>query len=659
MPRTILRSTTESVGERDQPATVGPVLPHRATARADRVGVWSLDPRQLPTPSRTVDLLGTLGLGLSATVLAAQAVGSVLGGLGPLWTALPVAAISPWVLTAVLVASAVPARFRRAGVVAGLGVVLAALVSVGTGDLPRPGVSGGMVVVCGVALLLALEARRPLVPLALAWTLVVSGLVAYALQGAGLGASLDGEVVPGLSPEAQVVLTGLVLRTWALRAEAGPWRVLHRRTAGGTGARLALLLAVAVPLLVSTITVAISTVPRVELAIAVAGGIGTIQATQLLIAYTLADRLDHRDEARAHALSDLRELVASLRAVADGTAEASALDASELVVWVARTARSLTGAVAARVDVDLGGESWAACDPPDWVDTPGGTSWHQVALPLGHRASGTLAAADPHSAHAAELVALLATTLGALLEVTVATQRERAVARTREVLLDGFSHELRTPLTVVLGALLTLSRHADRLPEDVRADLLDRARDSAERLDRLLSDLVTLRSELAVEGVSDLAQVAGYVARTRVPHDGEVVVDVAGPAPVALGPAAAQRLVEELVDNGWRHGGRVVRVACTTRQDAAVRLVVEDDGPGIPPAVRDLVVQPLWRGESVVAHQPGLGLGLTFVDRAVRSAGGVLRITAGATACGTRVEVVLPRAGHPFANPSVAPDPFT
>ncbi|MFP5310391.1 MAG: sensor histidine kinase [Actinomycetes bacterium] len=604
-----------------------------------------------------MDWLGTVGLGLAATILLAQGVGSMLGGRGPLWAALPVAAVSPWVLTAVLLACAVPARLRRAGVVAALGVVLIALLTVGTGGLPRPAVSGGMVAVCGVALLLALELRRPLVPLAFAWTLVVSGLVAYALQGAGLGTALDGEVVPGLSPESQLVLTGLLLRTWALRAEDGPWRVLHRRTPGGTGARLALLLAVAVPLLVSTLTVAISTVPRVELALAIAGGIGTIQATQLLVAYTLADRLDHRDDARARALSDLRELVASLRAVADGTVEASALDASELVEWVARTARSLTGAAAARVDVDLGGESWTACDPPDWVDPPGVTSWYQVALPLGHRASGTLAAADARSAHAAELVALLATTLGALLEVTVATQRERAMARTREVLLDGFSHELRTPLTVVLGALLTLSRHADRLPDDVRADLLHRARDSAERLDQLLTDLVTLRAELAVEGVSDLAQVAGHVARARVPHDGEVVVDVSGPAPVALGPTAAQRLVEELVDNGWRHGGRVVRVACTTRQDGAVRLVVEDDGPGIPPAVRDLVVQPLWRGESVVTHQPGLGLGLTFVDRAVRSAGGVLRITAGATACGTRVEVVLPRAGHPFAIPSVAPDP--
>jgi signal transduction histidine kinase len=55
---------------------------------------------------------------------------------------------------------------------------------------------------------------------------------------------------------------------------------------------------------------------------------------------------------------------------------------------------------------------------------------------------------------------------------------------------------------------------------------------------------------------------------------------------------------------------------------AGVELVVEDDGPGVPEAMRDTLFQPFERGPSASPHAPGVGLGLSLVSRFAELHGG-------------------------------------
>jgi signal transduction histidine kinase len=81
--------------------------------------------------------------------------------------------------------------------------------------------------------------------------------------------------------------------------------------------------------------------------------------------------------------------------------------------------------------------------------------------------------------------------------------------------------------------------------------------------------------------------------------------------------------VENLVVNATRHtpAGTTVWVG-VRRQDGGVLLVVEDEGPGVPPELREQVFEPFRKGRNVADHAPGSGIGLALVARFATLHGG-------------------------------------
>jgi len=204
----------------------------------------------------------------------------------------------------------------------------------------------------------------------------------------------------------------------------------------------------------------------------------------------------------------------------------------------------------------------------------------------------------------------------------------------RTLMLSGVSHDLRTPLTRMrLGLSL--------LPEDeeTRALLSDVA-----EMERLVDEFLSFArgdATEAVEAVDPLALVRHVVENAarlgkRVEMRAPEVV-----GPVMLRPQAVTRALENLVNNALRYGSRaVVTVAMGERW---LRLVVEDDGPGIPAARRAEAVQPFSRLDA--ARDPnrggGVGLGLSIAADIARSHGGELRLGESASLGGLRAEVLL------------------
>ena len=189
----------------------------------------------------------------------------------------------------------------------------------------------------------------------------------------------------------------------------------------------------------------------------------------------------------------------------------------------------------------------------------------------------------------------------------------------RTAFLRSTSHELRTPLTVVMGVSQTLHRHHLQLGPERVTELLERLVANAERLgglitelldiDRLTSGLTTARREPVRLDRAVRAAVDGVATNGCAVHVGLTPVTLTGDV------AKLERIVEHLLSNALRHAGSDGRVTITlTVADGEARLVVEDDGDGIPSGYEERIFEPFVQGPNRHdAAQPGAGLGLTWV----------------------------------------------
>jgi signal transduction histidine kinase len=208
-----------------------------------------------------------------------------------------------------------------------------------------------------------------------------------------------------------------------------------------------------------------------------------------------------------------------------------------------------------------------------------------------------------------------------------AAEHLRAVDEMKTTFLQAVSHDLRTPLTTVLGIALTLEQRAG-LPADDVADLLGRLSASARKLDGLLADLLDL-DRLARGTLSPRRQQVDIGALTRrvveevgVTAEHPVVVD-APALQVAVDAPKVERIVENLVVNAARHTATDSTIWVAVHpQDGGVLLLVEDEGPGVPAALREQVFQPLHTGRNIADHAPGSGIGLALVAQFASLHGG-------------------------------------
>lgn len=223
---------------------------------------------------------------------------------------------------------------------------------------------------------------------------------------------------------------------------------------------------------------------------------------------------------------------------------------------------------------------------------------------------------------------------------------EQALEASRRFAADA-GHELRTPLTAI-GANADVLRRNPRLgPAEQRQVLAEIGAEQA-RLLGLLDALQALARGDAEGTVRrepvDLAELLDEAVEGLRRRHPRVRVAVAAPDdPVALrGSSAGLRLVlANLLENAVKHGAGEDG-AVGVRLDAAggqVVLVVEDDGPGIPPAERDLVFQRFRRGAG--ARGDGHGLGLALVAQQVGLHGGSIEVGEG-TRGGARFTISLP-----------------
>jgi len=219
--------------------------------------------------------------------------------------------------------------------------------------------------------------------------------------------------------------------------------------------------------------------------------------------------------------------------------------------------------------------------------------------------------------------------------------------RMRRFVADA-AHELRTPLTSLQGHAELYRQGALETPEAI-SRAMSRIESSASRMGRLVEDLLllarldqqrTLEREpvdliaLAREAAADFAAVApDRPFEQRL--EGEVVV---------LGDRIRLRqVIDNLLANAWTHTPTATPVRLSVRRRGPdAELIVEDDGPGIPPEAHERVFERFWRADpGRTRKRGGTGLGLAIVASIVAAHGGTVDL-ATTPGRGTTFTVHLP-----------------
>ncbi|MBK8727467.1 MAG: sensor histidine kinase KdpD [Holophagaceae bacterium] len=224
----------------------------------------------------------------------------------------------------------------------------------------------------------------------------------------------------------------------------------------------------------------------------------------------------------------------------------------------------------------------------------------------------------------------------------------------RNTLLSSVSHDLRTPLGAITGAASTLLEQGEAIPEATQRELFRSIQDEAQRMHRLVTnllDITRLESGAVVvrKAWTPLEEVVGLALnRTEQSLAGRPVkVELPPDLPlVPLDEVLLSQVLVNLLENAGKHTppGTPVEVRAWST-GAAVTLVVADGGPGLVEGEEERIFDKLVRG-SRHGGEPGAGLGLAICRAIVEAHGGRIQ-AANRSQGGAQFLVTLPLDGAP------------
>jgi two-component system sensor histidine kinase KdpD len=238
---------------------------------------------------------------------------------------------------------------------------------------------------------------------------------------------------------------------------------------------------------------------------------------------------------------------------------------------------------------------------------------------------------SPEQLHLLETFAnqtALAIERATLAEEAQTAQLRVEAERLRNSLLSSVSHDLRTPLAVITGSASTLLERGAALEANVQQDLLQTIREEAERLNRLVQNLLEMtRLEAGVEVRKEwhsLEEVVGS-ALSRLDmalRDRSVHTDIAKDLPlVPMDDVLVEQILINLLENAVKHtpAGTAIDVLARSEDDRVI-VEVADRGPGLAPGDESRIFEKFYR--SAPPDSRGAGLGLAICRAIVEAHGG-------------------------------------
>lgn len=228
--------------------------------------------------------------------------------------------------------------------------------------------------------------------------------------------------------------------------------------------------------------------------------------------------------------------------------------------------------------------------------------------------------------------------------------------RLRAALLSSVSHDLKTPLVSIIGATTALSDDSLSLPDPARRSLIQAIFDDATRLHRFVQNLLDM-TRLSYGAIEinrrwcELGEIVGgalkETGKTLSRH--RLQVDLPTDLPeIRVDPVLIEHVIVNLLDNAAKYAPAGTPVGIAARADGeSLRVVVTDEGPGIPESEREAVFDQFYRIRVEDRQVAGTGLGLSICRGLVEAHGGKVAITSGSGGRGACVIVTLPLEPHP------------
>jgi two-component system sensor histidine kinase KdpD len=227
---------------------------------------------------------------------------------------------------------------------------------------------------------------------------------------------------------------------------------------------------------------------------------------------------------------------------------------------------------------------------------------------------------------------------------------QRTAEGLRSALLASVSHDLRTPLVSVIGSLSAVLELSGKLNAEDQSQLVKTALLEAQRLNRLIQNLLDA-TRLAQGGMAlQLSAVAvdevihGSVKHLGAAAQGRVKFEVqAGLPAVRADRALLEQTLTNLLENALKYSPSNTSILLAAEERAGrIHIGVADSGPGIEPAERARIFDYFYRATQRDSGVSGSGLGLAICKGFIEAMGGKISVQAGESGQGTMFLIELP-----------------
>jgi two-component system, OmpR family, sensor histidine kinase KdpD len=249
-----------------------------------------------------------------------------------------------------------------------------------------------------------------------------------------------------------------------------------------------------------------------------------------------------------------------------------------------------------------------------------------------------------------------------LAEKAEVARREMETEQLKNSLLSSVSHDLRTPLAVITGASSTLLQAGAAIDDVTRKDLLRTVLDEAERLNRLIRNLLDMtRLESGAVKVHkewlSLEELVGSALSHLDSRLGarEVHVDLPSDLPLVPGDAVLlEQVLMNLLENAIKYSGGAIEIRAEA-MPGEVLVEISDRGAGIRAGEEESIFDKFHRSERVGGRE-GVGLGLTICRAIATAHGGQIRAS-NRDGGGASFRFTLPLVGTPLQLPPAETEP--
>jgi two-component system, OmpR family, sensor histidine kinase KdpD len=213
------------------------------------------------------------------------------------------------------------------------------------------------------------------------------------------------------------------------------------------------------------------------------------------------------------------------------------------------------------------------------------------------------------------------------------TELLEATEKLQTALLNSISHDLRTPLVSITGALSSLEEGSPALDEEVRRSLIETAREEAERLNRLVGNLLDItRLETGVmhlhREACDIQELIGSsLEQIGSPlKNRQVKVDLPAKLPLlSIDFVLFSRVLVNVIDNALKYSPPEKPIEIKARiSNQTLEISIADQGEGIPVEDLERIFDKFYRVQRP-DNVSGTGLGLSICKGIVEAHGGSIR----------------------------------